>query len=207
MCASAEGVKLEVRELSKKAANNDVILDRVSFEIKAGAVHGLVGPSGSGLSIFPNNIKSSRFLNLCFRHWSNSGQGFVVAMKSPLTTVKCPSAGKTTVLRALNRLWEPSAGTVFYEGVDVTTMDVIALRLRVGMLFQAPALFEGKCSETVIIEGTCGLIKSFKCDNLTHVSVPTSTQQTPELQASLIAWIWCRNGGGQHKLWTEVKGN
>lgn len=53
-------------------------------------------------------------------------------------------SGKSTMLRALNRLWEPPEGTVFLDGEDISTLDVLTLRRKVGMLFQLPALFEGK---------------------------------------------------------------
>ncbi|EFJ26692.1 hypothetical protein SELMODRAFT_228126 [Selaginella moellendorffii] len=58
-------------------------------------------------------------------------------------------SGKSTLLRALNRLWEPPAQTIFLDGQDVTKLDVIALRRRVGMLFQTPCLFEGTVSDNV----------------------------------------------------------
>lgn len=53
-------------------------------------------------------------------------------------------SGKSTLLRALNRLWEPGKGTVLLDGVDITTLDVVKLRRRVGMLFQTAALFDGE---------------------------------------------------------------
>ena len=52
-------------------------------------------------------------------------------------------SGKSTLLRALNRLWEPEAGTVFYDGKDITKESVISVRKRIGMLFQTAALFDG----------------------------------------------------------------
>lgn len=52
-------------------------------------------------------------------------------------------SGKSTMLRALNRLWEPPEATVFLDGEDISTLDVLTLRRKVGMLFQLPALFEG----------------------------------------------------------------
>ena len=52
-------------------------------------------------------------------------------------------SGKSTMLRALNRLWEPPAETVFLDGHDIVDLDVLGLRRKVGMLFQIPALFEG----------------------------------------------------------------
>jgi len=52
-------------------------------------------------------------------------------------------AGKTSLLRCLNRLEEPSRGSVELDSTDITTLDPIQLRRRVGMIFQTPALFEG----------------------------------------------------------------
>uniref|UniRef100_M8CYW0 ABC transporter I family member 17 n=1 Tax=Aegilops tauschii TaxID=37682 RepID=M8CYW0_AEGTA len=50
--------------------------------------------------------------------------------------------GKSTPLRALNRLWEPAPGAVALDGADICGIDVLALRRRVGMLFQLPAMFD-----------------------------------------------------------------
>lgn len=58
-------------------------------------------------------------------------------------------SGKSTLLRALNRLWEPPSGTVFLDGKDITSLDVLLLRRKVGMLFQLPVLFEGTVADNV----------------------------------------------------------
>ncbi|KAK9989565.1 hypothetical protein SO802_029804 [Lithocarpus litseifolius] len=58
-------------------------------------------------------------------------------------------SGKSTMLRALNRLWEPPLGTVFLDGRDICGLDVLALRRKVGMLFQLPALFEGTVADNI----------------------------------------------------------
>ncbi|MEA2517763.1 MAG: UDP-glucose/iron transport system ATP-binding protein, partial [Actinomycetota bacterium] len=52
-------------------------------------------------------------------------------------------AGKTSLLRCINRLEDPDVGTVRLDGTDVRTLDPTALRKRVGMIFQTPVLFEG----------------------------------------------------------------
>jgi ABC-type methionine transport system ATPase subunit len=67
-----------------------------------------------------------------------------------ITGVIGPSgSGKSTLLRCLNRLWEPPVGTVFLEGTDITALNVLDLRRRVGMLFQSAALFEGTVASNV----------------------------------------------------------
>ncbi len=57
--------------------------------------------------------------------------------------------GKSSLLRCLNRLTEPPPHTVFINGKEMTTMDVIALRQQVGMVFQSPALFSGDVADNV----------------------------------------------------------
>lgn len=67
-----------------------------------------------------------------------------------VTAVIGPSgSGKSTLLRCLNRLWEPPSGTVFLDGGDITSMDVLSLRRRVGMLFQTAALFDGSVADNI----------------------------------------------------------
>ncbi|KAI5077220.1 hypothetical protein GOP47_0007044 [Adiantum capillus-veneris] len=58
-------------------------------------------------------------------------------------------SGKSTLLRALNRLWEPPPDTVFLDAQDITKLDVISVRRRVGMLFQLPALFDGTIADNL----------------------------------------------------------
>ena len=51
--------------------------------------------------------------------------------------------GKSTLLRCLNRLIEPTSGTILFDGQDVTRpgVDVRELRSRIGFVFQNFALY------------------------------------------------------------------
>ncbi|MEZ4517482.1 MAG: iron export ABC transporter permease subunit FetB [Chloroflexota bacterium] len=67
-----------------------------------------------------------------------------------ITALIGPSgSGKSSLLRCVNRLSEPPSGTVFIDGEDVTAQDVIALRRRVGMVFQQVALFPGTVADNI----------------------------------------------------------
>ena len=55
-------------------------------------------------------------------------------------------SGKTSLLRLLNRLDEPTGGTVFYEEQDYREIPPRELRRRAGMLLQQPYLFPGTVS-------------------------------------------------------------
>lgn len=50
-------------------------------------------------------------------------------------------SGKSTLLRTINRLIEPTAGAIFIDGVDVRTLDPVALRRGIGYVIQAVGLF------------------------------------------------------------------
>ena len=47
--------------------------------------------------------------------------------------------GKSTLLRAINRLIEPTAGEVYLDCKPTSEMNFLELRRRVGMVFQLPA--------------------------------------------------------------------
>lgn len=58
-------------------------------------------------------------------------------------------AGKSSLLRLLNRLDEPTSGTVFVYGTDYRTIAPQELRRRVGLVPQRPTLVEGTVAENV----------------------------------------------------------
>lgn len=49
--------------------------------------------------------------------------------------------GKTTTLKMINRLIEPTSGEIEVDGLDIATMDPIALRRSIGYVFQGVGLF------------------------------------------------------------------
>jgi osmoprotectant transport system ATP-binding protein len=58
-----------------------------------------------------------------------------------LAVVGPSGSGKTTLLRLVNRLIDPTAGSVRVEGEDVQAVDAVALRRRIGYVFQGTGLF------------------------------------------------------------------
>ncbi|WXB76649.1 amino acid ABC transporter ATP-binding protein [Janibacter alittae] len=64
-------------------------------------------------------------------------QGEVVCVIGP------SGSGKSTLLRCVNRLEEPTSGTILIEGVDITDpeTDLAAVRTRIGIVFQQFNLF------------------------------------------------------------------
>jgi putative ABC transport system ATP-binding protein len=65
-------------------------------------------------------------------------------------------AGKTSLLRLLNRLDDPASGMVRFLGRPIVDFPVRALRRRVGFVFQTPAMFPGTVAENLAVVPTLG---------------------------------------------------
>ena len=65
----------------------------------------------------------------------SAGQGELVAL------VGESGCGKTTTLKCINRLHEPSAGRVLIGDEDIQDLDPVALRRRIGWVMQGDGLF------------------------------------------------------------------
>jgi putative ABC transport system ATP-binding protein len=69
--------------------------------------------------------------------------GEVLAITGP------SGSGKTSLLRLLNRLDEPTTGSVFVDGIDYRTIEARELRRKLGMVTQRPYLFPGTVAENL----------------------------------------------------------
>ena len=70
-------------------------------------------------------------------------RGEVLALVGP------SGAGKSSLLRLLNRLDEPTKGTVFVEGQNYHELSPVDLRRRLGLVTQRPFLFPGTVEDNL----------------------------------------------------------
>jgi putative ABC transport system ATP-binding protein len=78
-------------------------------------------------------------------------EGLRADLAEGATGIVGPSGvGKSTLLRLLNRLADPSAGAIRYRGRDLREHDVLKLRREVGLVPQLPALLEGTVADNVL---------------------------------------------------------
>jgi putative ABC transport system ATP-binding protein len=73
-----------------------------------------------------------------------------VARGDVLAVVGPSGAGKSSFLRLLNRLDEPSSGSVYVDGVDYRELSPRTLRRRIGLVPQRPSLVPGTVWENVV---------------------------------------------------------
>ncbi|MER3406544.1 MAG: phosphonate ABC transporter ATP-binding protein, partial [Chloroflexota bacterium] len=94
--------------------------------------------------VYPNGIRALNDVSVTI----HDGEFVVI--------VGLSGAGKSTFLRCINRLVEPTSGRVVLDGVDVTAAspaELRRIRLRIGMIFQQFNLVR---RETVLTNVLCG---------------------------------------------------
>ncbi|MGR8009127.1 ABC transporter ATP-binding protein [Streptomyces hypolithicus] len=69
---------------------------------------------------------------------------FEVAEGELVTLVGPSGCGKTTTMKMVNRLIEPTSGRIFLNGEDISTIDPVQLRRRIGYVIQQVGLFPHK---------------------------------------------------------------
>lgn len=89
------------------------------------------------ISLFRNGQAILKGINLCV----NKGEFVLISGVS--------GAGKSSLLRLLNRLDDPSSGQIDYGGVPITSMNIMKLRQSAGMVFQKAAVFPGSVAENI----------------------------------------------------------
>jgi phosphonate transport system ATP-binding protein len=88
-----------------------------------------------------------------------SGVSIALGPKEIVGLIGASAAGKSTLLRAVQRLVEPESGQILLDGVDLTRLpreELRGARRRLGMIFQEHALIERLTVMENVLAGTLG---------------------------------------------------
>lgn len=80
------------------------------------------------------------------------GLSFRIAPGEHVAIVGPTGSGKTTVIRLLCRLYEPQAGRILLDGVDISELPVATLRKRLGVVLQDTFLFSGSVADNLRLD-------------------------------------------------------
>jgi ABC-type multidrug transport system fused ATPase/permease subunit len=83
--------------------------------------------------------------------WVLEDVTFRVAPGEKVAIVGATGAGKTTIIKLLTRLYDPTRGRILLDGVDLRELRQSDLRRRVAMVLQDVFLFSGTISENIAV--------------------------------------------------------
>jgi ATP-binding cassette subfamily B protein len=121
------------------------------FEIKP-----LAAGRGKGLPV-PRPIRAGfTFENVGFKYvesekWALRHLSFTLHPGEKLALVGENGAGKTTIVKLLANLYQPTEGRILLDGVDLRDYDPVDLRREIGIIFQDFARFTMTAAENIAI--------------------------------------------------------
>ena len=95
------------------------------------------------------------FKDVDFKYASRDTQvlkqlNFTIRENEMIGIVGESGSGKSTILKLLMRLYAPTAGTITWDGVDVTTLSTAWIRDQISYVAQEPVLFSGTIRENLL---------------------------------------------------------
>lgn len=111
----------------------------------------------------PALVGSVRFEHVCFRYDAKSPEvlsdvSFDVRPGEVIGVVGVSGAGKTTLMRLLQRLYTPERGRVLIDGMDVNLLDTAWLRRQIGVVGQDTVLFNRSVRDNIALaDGNLGM--------------------------------------------------
>ncbi len=101
---------------------------------------------------FNEPVEKLEVKNLCFSYGENQvlkNIEFEANPKHSIGIVGPPGAGKTTLSRLLPRFYNPESGSIFINGIDISTLDLSDLRKSINLVDQDNFLFSDTFYENV----------------------------------------------------------
>jgi ATP-binding cassette subfamily B protein len=113
-----------------------------------------VAPPGGAATYGPDPADGIRFEDVSFKYPGAEQPALehITLQLRPgesLALVGENGSGKTTLIKLLTRLYQPTSGRIFLDGLDLADWDEVALRQRVGVIFQDFARYQMLVGENV----------------------------------------------------------
>ncbi len=94
--------------------------------------------------------------NVCFRYNENmpyvvDGMSLKIRPGEYIAIVGTTGCGKSTLLRLLLGFEKPEKGAIYYDGRDISTLDLRSLRRKIGVVMQDGSLFQGDIYSNIVI--------------------------------------------------------
>jgi ATP-binding cassette subfamily B protein len=125
-----------------------------------------------------SNIESLTFDNVGFQHLTAASKAldqisFTVKTGETVAFVGPSGSGKTTLVKLLVGLYNPPEGSISYNGIKSSEIDIEELRAQIGFVTQDTQLFSGTIRENLLFvnprandEDMLRVLKQASCDTL-----------------------------------------
>ncbi len=135
------------------------------------------------------------------------GVDLTVAQGEFVAIVGLSGAGKSTLLRSLNRLVEPTAGSVLFEGEDLTAASparLLEVRGQIGMIFQTFNLVKRSTVLRNVLGGRVGRLPTWKAllglFTRRDMEVATAALRALDIQDKAFVRADALSGGQQQRV-------
>jgi ATP-binding cassette subfamily B protein len=125
------------------------------------------------ISIDPNLRGEIRFENVWFAYKNDEyvlkNLDFTIKPGEKIAFVGPTGAGKSSIIRLLCRLYEPSQGRILVDGIDIRQLSQVQLRKYVGVILQESFLFTGDVKRNITLGENYSFSEIQKAAQLTNV--------------------------------------
>ena len=108
-----------------------------------------------GSPVIPDHAEGSvEFRHVCFSYEPSrqilKDVNFVLKSGHSIAIVGPSGSGKSTIVNLIPRLYDVTDGTVYFDGINVKTLDLHFLRTNIGVVTQETYLFNGTIRENLL---------------------------------------------------------
>ncbi len=194
-----------IRDISEKyniMQNALSSAERIFAILDEQRIDGPVQPAGPVAAQADSPPAIVQFQNIVFGYGDDKpvldGLSLTLAPDETLAIVGPTGAGKTSLIHLLLRFYDPSQGSILFQGRDIRTMTAADLRRRIAMVSQDPFLFSDTLSANIFPQGppaassVAELLEAARCTEI--------VQRLPEGLETRIGEGGRTLSGGQRQL-------
>lgn len=156
---------------------------------------------------YPKSLPLDGSGEICFDHvWFGykpdeyvlKDVNFTLKAGEKIALVGPTGAGKSSIIRLISRLYEPTKGRILIDGIDIREITQAELRRYVGVILQDAFLFSGDIKENITLGEDYAIEQVIEAAEL--MNVDRFIQELPEAYATQVRERGTNLSGGQKQL-------